>query len=273
MKIRVIAGLVGVGVLFPILYFTPSWVAPLAVAVLSAVAVYELLGATQIVKSKRVIVYGVIFSAFTPVFYAFNVPDWLKIGGLFLFVFLLFAEGVTDNENVPFNAIGVTLFGGLIIPLFMMSLTRLKEMPLGNYLVLLPFVIAFCSDTAAYFIGRKFGRHPLAPEVSPKKSVEGSIGGFCGAVVCTILYGIIISTFFTVKVNYLILILYALLGAFVSQMGDLSFSYVKRGAGIKDFGNVLPGHGGVLDRFDSIIFAAPLIEVLTIILPAIERVI
>lgn len=272
MKIRIITGVVGVILVFGILYFAPVWAAPLAIALMSALAVQELLGATGLVRNRRVIAYGTIFAASVPVAHYFEAPGWLSIGGLFLFVFLLFAEGVTDPVGVPFHAIGATLFSGLIIPLFMLSLMRLKEMPLGNYLVLLPFVIAFCSDAAAYFVGRKLGKHKLAPDISPKKSVEGAIGGFFGAVVCTLIYGLVISIFFSVKVNYLILILYAILGTFVSIMGDLSFSYVKRGVGIKDFGNVMPGHGGILDRFDSILFAAPLLEVLVIILPGLERI-
>ena len=273
MRLRIITGIVGVLLLFPVLYFTPSWGPPLAVAVLSGLAVQELLGTTRLVRNKRIITYGTIFAALVPVAHTFNAPGWLSIGGLFLFVFLLFAEGVTNFETVPFDAIGVTLFSGLIIPLFMMSLIRLKEMPLGNYLVLLPFVIAFCADASAYFVGRKFGKRPLAPSISPKKSVEGAVGGFAGAIICTLLFGVVISAFFPVKVNYLVFMLYALLGTFVSIMGDLSFSYIKRGVGIKDFGNVMPGHGGILDRFDSILFAAPLLEVLVMILPAIERIV
>ena len=272
MRLRIITGVVAVLTMFPVLYFTPVWVPPLVVALLSGLAVQELLGTTRLVKSKRIITYGTVFAALVPVAHTFDVPNWLNNGGLFLFVFLLFVEGVTNFEEVPFDAIGVTLFAGLIIPLFMMSLIRLKEMPLGNYLVMLPFVIAFCSDAAAYFVGRKLGKTQIAPAISPKKTVEGAVGGFAGAIFCTLLYGVVITTVFPVRVNYLILALYAVLGAFASVMGDLSFSYIKRGARIKDFGNVMPGHGGILDRFDSILFAAPLLEVLVIVLPAIERI-
>jgi phosphatidate cytidylyltransferase len=270
MKIRIITGIVGVLLVFGVLYFAPWWAAPLAVSLISAVAAQELLYATHLVESKRVTAYGVGFAALVPVAHVFDAPNWLQIAGLFLFVFLLFSEGVTAPERVPFHAIGAALFAGLIIPLFMLSLIRLKELPLGDYLVLLPLVVGFCSDAAAYFVGRKLGRRPLAPGISPKKTVEGAVGGFIGAIVCTLAFGLVMTFAFSLRVNYPALLLYALLGTFVSAMGDLSFSYVKRGAGLKDFGSVVPGHGGVLDRFDSILFAAPLIEVLAVVLPALQ---
>ena len=97
------------------------------------------------------------------------------------------------------------------------------------------------------------------------------MGGLAGAVVCCILYGVVMRQFFDMKVNYLFLAIYGALGSVVSQLGDLSFSYIKRQYGLKDFGNIFPGHGGVLDRFDSVIFCAPLIEILIRWLPAITR--
>jgi phosphatidate cytidylyltransferase len=136
---------------------------------------------------------------------------------------------------------------------------------------LLPIVIAFTSDSLALFAGMAFGRHKLAPQLSPKKTVEGALGGFFGAIACTLLYGLILRTWCGITVCYPILALYGGLGSVVSQMGDLFFSYIKRQYGIKDYGNVFPGHGGVLDRFDSVIFCAPFIELLFRLAPALWR--
>ena len=136
-------------------------------------------------------------------------------------------------------------------------------------LIVLPFEVAFLSDAFALFAGMAFCKHKLAPELSPKKTVEGAVGGFAGAIICTVIYGAVLQFGFSMQVNYLYLVIYGALGSIVSQLGDLSFSYIKREYGIKDFGNIFPGHGGVLDRFDSVIFCAPLIELLIQFLPAV----
>ena len=118
---------------------------------------------------------------------------------------------------------------------------------------------AFCSDTMALFAGMAFGRHKLAPLVSPKKTVEGSLGGIVGGMVGMVLFRIIFFLCTEVQLNIAWCVLLGLVGAVMGQLGDLVFSVVKREHGIKDYGRLLPGHGGVLDRFDSVIFAAPVL--------------
>jgi phosphatidate cytidylyltransferase len=142
-------------------------------------------------------------------------------------------------------------------------------MPDWNLYIVLPFVVAFTSDAFALFGGMLFGRRKLAPELSPKKTVEGAVSGLLGSIVSTLIYGVIIHLVFQTEVCYPILVVYAGLGAVLSQFGDLAFSYIKRQYGIKDYGNIFPGHGGVLDRFDSVIFCAPFLELLITWLPAI----
>ena len=129
----------------------------------------------------------------------------------------------------------------------------------GQYAYILIFIGAWATDTGAYFVGVLFGKHKLIPAVSPKKTVEGALGGILGCVFGFVVYGLILNFFFDVKVNYLPLVLLAILVAIVSQIGDLIASYLKRESGIKDFGTIFPGHGGIMDRFDSIIAVAPVI--------------
>lgn len=107
-----------------------------------------------------------------------------------------------------------------------------------------------------------FGKHKLAPVISPKKTVEGAIGGVVGAAVLTVIYGAAVSAFTTLTLSVPLCLAAGILGAVLGQIGDLSFSIVKRKSGIKDYGKIFPGHGGVLDRFDSVIFVAPLVELL-----------
>ena len=112
-----------------------------------------------------------------------------------------------------------------------------------------------------------FGKHKLIPEVSPKKTVEGALGGILGCVVGYLIFALILNAFFEVKVNYIVLILLAIIISVISQCGDLIASYVKRDKGIKDYGAIFPGHGGMMDRFDSIIAVAPIILSIVLLLP------
>ena len=167
--------------------------------------------------------------------------------------------------------ISMCYVAGVVVPYLLGALIRILVMYNGREVIMIPFVVAFLSDAGAYFAGLKFGKHKLAPELSPKKTVEGAVGGVAGSVAATLLYGFVMSACFgAVAVRYGLLILYALLGAVVAQFGDLAFSYIKRQYDIKDYGTIFPGHGGVLDRFDSVIFCAPLLEILIVYFPAIQ---
>ena len=134
----------------------------------------------------------------------------------------------------------------------------------------MPWVTVWVCDSFALFTGMAFGKHKLAPYVSPKKTVEGSVGGLVFAVLACILYTVVLDKAFSLSLPLWSAVLYGIVGSTAGQIGDLSLSVIKRGAGIKDYGNLFPGHGGVWDRFDSILFAAPLFELLYLhILPRI----
>ena len=128
------------------------------------------------------------------------------------------------------------------------------------------------ADAGAYFGGSRFGKKKLCPKISPKKTVEGAVSGFIIGTVLSLLVGIIFEAFFFKNgetVNYIYLLIFSLLGAVVSIVGDLSFSLIKRSCGVKDYGSLMPGHGGMLDRFDSVIFTAPILMILNMYLPII----
>ena len=130
-------------------------------------------------------------------------------------------------------------------------------------------ILAFSSDSGAYFAGCYLGKHKMAPVVSPKKTWEGVAGGVAAAVVVMVLYALILDLAFSFEVNMGAAIVYGVLGSATSVVGDLFFSVIKRQTGIKDFGFILPGHGGILDRFDSMTLVAPLAESLILLLPLI----
>jgi phosphatidate cytidylyltransferase len=131
----------------------------------------------------------------------------------------------------------------------------------------IPFIMAFFSDTGAYFIGVFFGKHKMCPNISPKKSWEGFVGGIVVAILGMVVYCLIVDNFFGYSVNYVLAVIYGLVGSVGSVVGDLTMSVIKRQAGIKDYGKLIPGHGGILDRFDSVIITAPLTEALMILIP------
>ena len=171
---------------------------------------------------------------------------------------------------MDFETAAVVVLAGGVLPILLSAIVRLDLREHGSVYALLPFVVAFTSDSAAYFAGLFLGRHKLTPRLSPNKTVEGSVGGFVGTIVVVLLYGLILKAA-KFEVDFAVLTVYAFLGSLASQLGDLSFSAIKRLCGVKDFGTVLPGHGGMLDRFDSMFWTAALMEILVRWVPAITK--
>jgi phosphatidate cytidylyltransferase len=264
---RILVALVGVPLLIVILLFCPYAVLPVAFGLLSAIGAYELLRATGAVKRLRMIVYAILLALCVPFWYYFGCHPLWAVGGLFVFLLLLFGEAIASRQETKAEEIALCCFAGLIIPMMLSVFVLMSDAPHARLYLLLPFVSAFTSDAFALFAGMSLGKHKLAPVLSPKKTVEGSVGGFLGAMVCCLIYGLVVQYALPVRANLLALALYGLLASLVSQMGDLSFSYIKREYGIKDYGKLFREHGGVLDRFDSVIFCAPLTFLLMNVIP------
>ena len=187
------------------------------------------------------------------------------LGALWLaFVFLLFVLAICSYGRegaVTFRQLSAALFAALVFPTMLATLLQLRLFPgLGKVLVFVPLCISFGSDTFALFAGMLFGRHKLAPLVSPKKTVEGAVGGLAGGVLGMLLIRWIgLLALDTEICSLLQALILGLVGSVIGQIGDLSYSVVKREFGIKDYGNLLPGHGGILDRFDSVSFVSPFV--------------
>ena len=258
MKTRIIAAAVLVPVLFLIVLVAPESAAAAILGVLLAIASYELLYRTGLIKRPRLVIYSSIM--------AFSLSMWSYFGAvrayfvlmLMVYTMLLFAEMMLDHIKIRFELIGMCFVSGVIIPYLLTALIRI------------PFIVAFMNDAGAYFAGLRFGKHKLAPVVSPNKTIEGVFGGLAGATIGMLIYTIILDWPLKLDVNYGIALLYGIVGSAVGTFGDLCFSIIKRQTGIKDYGNLIPGHGGVLDRFDSLTMVAPLMEALLLILPLIR---
>ena len=262
------AAVVLIPVLLVLVLAAPKMISAVIFAALLAIGSYELLYRTHLVKHPRLVIYSSVM-AFAVVMwsYAGAVHAWLLIG-LLLYTIVLFTEMMVDHVKVRIEMIALCYVAGAIFPFLLSSLIRILTMTTGRYVVLIPFAIAFLSDGGAYFAGLKFGKHKLAPVVSPNKTIEGALGGLIAAVLGMLIYALVLDLAFSqFRVNYGIAILYGLVGSLVGVFGDLCFSIIKRQTGIKDYGNLIPGHGGVLDRFDSMMMVAPLVESLLLLAP------
>ena len=267
MKTRILAGAGIVVVLLAVLFFAPNWIAALFVGLMTAIASYELLWGTGLVKHVRLNVYSAVMAFGVAVWSYFGCPYPVAMAAVLVYCALIFAEMMGSKLALQTKDAFLCFASGMIIPFLLSSLVRIACMEQGKLLLAIPFIMAFFSDTGAYFIGVLFGKHKMAPVISPKKSWEGFYGGIVVAVAGMILYGVAMERFGGKEVNYLLALVYGVLGALGGVFGDLSMSVIKRQVGIKDYGNLIPGHGGVLDRFDSVLITAPLTEALLLIIP------
>ena len=265
---RIMVAVVGIPLLLVVFFLLePIWLAVL-ISLLSVLAMYEVMWNTGFLKHKRILAYSMLAAALVPLWSYFGGQNELLLLGAFCYVFLLVCEALASKYQVSAEQMGGAFFFTFFIPYFLSAFLRIRTGALGTYYILIPIVAAFLSDAFALFAGMLFGKHKLAPSLSPKKTVEGAVGGFVGAIVSCVVYGLVMQFGFDLQVNYLAMAVYGALGSVVSQIGDLTFSYIKRQYDLKDYGKIFPGHGGVLDRFDSVIFCAPLIEILIWVLPA-----
>ena len=271
MKTRIVAAVVLVPVLLVLVLFAPKMVCAVIFAILMSIGAYEMLYRTGLVRRPRLVIYSAIMAFCVTMWsYAGAMQAYLLIG-LLVYTFFLFSEVMMDHVKVRIEKIGLCYLAGAVVPFLLSALVRILNMSVvGRYVILVPFVIAFLSDGGAYFVGLKFGRHKLAPVVSPNKTIEGALGGVAAAILGMLIYTLVIDLAFPqFQVDYLMAIVYGLMGSIVGVFGDLCFSIIKRQTGIKDYGNLIPGHGGVLDRFDSMMMVAPLVEALLLIAPVV----
>ena len=284
---RVMVGVIGIPLLVLVLSFAPAWATMLLMMALCGVGAHELLHAVGAAGDRTLCVLTEGSAALVPLavfgesFYsvmplslegeiqAAGFPWGLPILGLAL-VLGLFLHAILrygKEGAVPFAHLTAGIFGGIIFPLMLSCLLRLRMGDHGTVMVWLPLAISFGSDTFALFAGMACGKHKLAPHVSPKKTVEGSIGGmfFCG-LSCSA-FGAVTASLIGNKVGIILVLRMFAVGIIVSvisQLGDLIASVIKRKYGIKDYGKIFPGHGGVLDRFDSVLATSPIILILTL---------
>ena len=262
MKQRILSAAVGLVVLVVVLSLFNTLVFNAAISIIGVMAVYEFCHATKISENKGLSAAAYLVTAVVPFIPRANEVDWLPVV-ILPYIGVLFCILLASHKTTRVEQLGLTFMISLAIPLSLTSAIYFRDtygVTIGLFYLILALGGAWFSDTGAYFVGCAIGKHKMAPIISPKKTWEGAVGGILVCGICMLLvaklFQLAVPQF---QVNFLLLILMAPLVSVASIIGDLSASLVKRQFGIKDFGNIKPGHGGVLDRFDSVLFTLPLI--------------
>lgn len=267
MKTRLITAFVLIPLLLLTVLVLPEIVTAVILGLMLAIGAYELLYVTNLVRHTRLVIYAMVMAFLVSIWSYFGMVYAWGVLGLLVFLAVLFGEMMRDHVKITFEMLAMTLAAGVLVPFLLSAIVRIHTLRLGRYFILLPFIMALIPDAGAYFAGITFGQHKLAPVISPKKTVEGMIGGILAGMLATVLYALVLQLGFQMRVNYLNALVYGLVGALCATFGDLCFSVIKRQTGIKDYGSIFPGHGGILDRFDSMVIVAPLAEVLLALIP------
>lgn len=261
MKTRILVAVVGVPILLYIVLWAPEWVLAIALAALSGVGAYELLQCVGVMSASQGFCRLTVSFSVWMVLCSWGLHEWL-MPSMVLYCLLAFAAAVWKAGEINFSHLMAGMFGALLIPYAFSVFFSLQGLGGHRGYLLLPFILSFACDTFAYFTGLAMGKHKLAPKVSPKKTIEGSIGGLVGNVLCGLGFAYVMNRWFGGVMPYAAMTVLALFCGVVAQIGDLSFSLIKREFGIKDYGKIFLAHGGVLDRFDSVLFVAPTLAAL-----------
>lgn len=276
LKDRLIIGFAG-GLLTCLVLLSPYnailWLVISVIAIMALTELYSALGYFN--RNKTLTSFGYIAGVsilLSSIVFNFDdeiiPPAWMMILVAYLLVLMIYM--VLTHNRTSFADITSGFVSTVYGVLFLSHLILIRNLPEGYFLIWTPVIIAWLSDTMAYTFGMLFGKHKLIPSVSPKKTVEGAIGGVLGSVVFMLIFGFICEFFCGKSVNYINIVILGVLGSILSQFGDLTASCIKREYNIKDYGNLLPGHGGILDRFDSVIVVAPFVYYFNALLPILK---
>lgn len=269
---RILSGAVGISLIIAILLLSSSVpiLVDIFIAVICAVAVYEFIKAIGLLGLLQMSIPSIAFAFIYPMLITYDMSSVIW----YIYTEIMLSMMIFFHKKISFKEFAYTYSMSLIITISLSTVITMKDMDIQHSAMYFVITLAlpWLADAGAYFVGSMMGKHKLCPEISPKKTIEGAIGGVivCLITICGV--GFIFSEFIyggSIKINYINLIVLAFTGSLLSILGDLSFSLIKRSCNIKDYGNIIPGHGGVLDRFDSVIFVSPFLLIMITYLPII----
>ena len=236
----------------------------ITVSLLCVMCIYEAMNAIGFAKTKRFLIPCLSYALLVPLSFTLTdkinkSPYYLIIILTFLYLVAFMVVAMFNFEHLKFGDAATIMFASLVITCFLSNIILIRRMHTNGlfYMILVIVCYSWATDVFAYLVGMLIGKHRFSPHISPKKTIEGSLGGTVASLIVSLAAVLIYSHITGLKANYLLVIVYTVACSVVGQIGDLSFSYIKRSYNIKDFGNILPGHGGVLDRLDSLIFLSP----------------
>ena len=258
MIIRVISAIVALGILFPVVFFSETFLLPLAAAVVGCICLFEMLGCLKLRKNLWVSISFYAVGIFAPIAMRYMQNKTLLLACLCacvaLLALIMLTVNVFSKRKIHTSQTSSMFMTGCYIIAAFTSVVFIRDSGAhGKILLVMMFAAPWVTDTFAYFFGRAIGKHKLIPEVSPKKTVEGSVAGIVFCMLYVLLFAFICTRIWDVTCNYLVLAGLGIVLSIVGQIGDLAMSAIKREYNLKDFGKIMPGHGGALDRFDSVL--------------------
>ena len=284
MRIRTITSAIILAVLLPLIIFSDYVVYPIMLALCSLLAVFELLRVIGFEKKWVISIpayfmapalplcsYLVTNEAVEQLYYKLGAVAVYMLGAVsvvFAYMIYTMSVAVFSKGKISLGSVAEVFLTVSYVVISFTSLCLVRYLYHGLFLLMLVFIGAWVCDSMAYVVGSLIGRHKLIPEISPKKTIEGAIGGMVSTVIAFLLYGYLVDLFTEgVVPDYLVLGILGLLISVVAQLGDLIASLIKREHGVKDYGTLLPGHGGIMDRFDSILAVSTILLMICVVFP------
>ena len=255
---RIITSIVALCVLIPILCFSDTWVLPIAISIVTVMCLFEMFRCMGLHKNLAISLPAYAIGIALPILQR-GLKDALTVVAIatiaaMIYTVYIFALVIWSHGKLTYKDMCASAFTSLYIVLAMNMIGFIRDFgDNGMLLCLLIFLGAWITDIFAYFTGFFFGKHKLIEDVSPKKTIEGSIGGIFFCALSYLVFGILTEVFFECNANLIFLTVSGIIISVIAQVGDLIMSVIKRHYGIKDYGKIFPGHGGMLDRFDSIL--------------------
>ena len=254
---RITSGFIVGLALIVLLLIQNNIITGLMFTLIAIVAMHEYLGAiSKVCKPIKWISYLSCALVLLPSFISSQQLTGSLIYAIPIILLILFAHVIATDMKTSFKDMAYTLLGICYVPTFIMFLTMIDKMQNGKILLGYIFIASWGTDVFAYCIGKRFGKHKFS-KVSPKKSIEGCIAGTIGATVLSLIYTFVLNNNFSFEYSYFVVGISGIVLSLIGQIGDFSASCIKRYVDIKDYSNLLPGHGGMLDRIDSVLFIAP----------------
>ena len=252
---RIITAIVGCAILLPVLIFSGTYVLPIAVTIVTLIALFEMFRCIGVAQKLTITLPAYFIAGILPIVAKLGngrgIIMEIACALSMLYAVYLLSVSVFNHKKVTFQESSLVFMTSLYIIGGFASIVLLRE--ISDNIYLLAFIGAWMTDIFAYFSGRLFGKHKLCEEISPKKTIEGSIGGIIFCSISFVVFALVTKGFSEGLPYYLIYAAVGIIISIVSQIGDLSMSLIKRHYKIKDFGKLFPGHGGILDRFDSVL--------------------